>query len=72
LDLAIGMEAEVQAAWLRFPEFTLEPLVQLYRRIRAATYRYESAEGTFVTELQVNAAGFVTSYPNVWQVEAST
>ena len=66
--LAIGMEAGVQAAWLRFPEFTLELLVQLYRRISAAMYRYECAEGTFVTELQVNTAGFVTSDPHVWQV----
>ena len=72
LDLAIGQEAKVMAAWLRFPSFTLEPLDQLYRRIDAATYRYESAGGAFVTELQVNAAGFVALYPNLWQVEAST
>jgi uncharacterized protein len=71
LALAIGQEVEVQAAWLRFPSFTLEPLVQLYRRLDVATYRYESAGGRFVTELQVNAAGFVTSYPNFWQMEAS-
>jgi hypothetical protein len=68
LQLSIGQEAEVQAAWLRFPSFTLEPLVQLYRRIDDATYRYESAGGRFVTELQVNTAGFVTNYPDVWQV----
>lgn len=72
LDLAIGQEAKVRAAWLRFPSFTLEPLDQLYRRIDAATYRYESAGGVFVTELQVNAAGFAALYPNLWQVEAST
>jgi uncharacterized protein len=72
LELAIGMEAEVQAAWLRFPGFTLEPLVQLYHRMSAATYRYESAGSAFVAELQVNTTGFVTSYANVWHVEAST
>jgi len=72
LNLAIGQEAEVQAAWLRFPSFTLEPLKQLYRRIDVATYRYESAGGRFVTELQVNAAGLVTLYPNFWQVEAES
>lgn len=70
LGLAIGQEMAVRAAWLRFPSFTLEPLEQLYRRIDAATYRYESAGGRFVTELQVNAAGFVTHYPDFWQVEA--
>ncbi len=72
LNLAIGQEAKVRAAWLRFPSFDLEPLDQLYRRIDAATYHYESAGGTFSTELQVNEAGFITLYPELWQVEAST
>lgn len=70
LGLAIGQEARVQAAWLRFPSFALAPLEQRYRRIDDATYRYESAGGKFVAELRVNAAGFVTRYPNVWEVEA--
>jgi hypothetical protein len=72
LGLAIGQEAQAQAAWLRFPSFTLEPLEQLYRRIDVATYRYESAGGRFVTELQVNAAGLVIRYPNFWQVEGGS
>ncbi len=70
LDLEIGQEAEVKAAWLRFPSFTLEPLEQIYRRIDVATYRYESAGGSFVTELDVNALGFVTRYPGFWHVDA--
>jgi hypothetical protein len=69
LGLGIGQEARVKAAWLRFPEFTLEPLEQLYRRVGVATYHYESAGGRFVTELRVNAAGFVIRYPNFWQME---
>jgi hypothetical protein len=69
LDLAIGQEAQVQAAWLRFPSFALEPLDQRYRRLDAATYRYESGGGAFATELQVNEAGFITLYPNFFQVE---
>ncbi|HWO01596.1 MAG TPA: putative glycolipid-binding domain-containing protein [Blastocatellia bacterium] len=69
LDLAVGEQAEVQAAWLRFPSFTLERLEQVYRRIDAETYRYESAGGAFVTEIQVNAAGLVTRYPNFCDVE---
>jgi hypothetical protein len=72
LGLAIGHEAAVRAAWLRFPSFTLEPLEQRYRRLDAATYRYESAGGRFVTELQVNSAGFVTHYPGFWHIEASS
>ena len=71
LDLAIGQDAEVRAAWLRFPSFTLERLNQRYRRLGEATYRYESAGGSFVTELKVNSAGFVTHYPNFCEAEAT-
>ncbi len=70
LGLAVGQEAKVRAAWLRFPGFALEPLEQIYRRLDPMTYRYESAGGRFVSELQVNAAGLVTRYPNFWEVEA--
>ncbi|MGH9317067.1 MAG: putative glycolipid-binding domain-containing protein [Thermoanaerobaculia bacterium] len=69
LELPVGKEAAVRAAWLRFPSFRLEPLEQLYRRVDAATYRYESAGGKFVADLEVNAAGLVTSYPNFWRAE---
>ena len=71
LSLDIDEEAEVQAAWLRFPSFTLEPLAQRYRRLDVSTYRYESAGGTFTTELQVNPAGLVQHYPNFAHAEAS-
>jgi len=71
LGLAPGQEAGVRAAWLRFPSFTLEPLEQRYRRLDAATYRYESGGGTFVTELDVDTAGFVTRYPDFCLVEAA-
>lgn len=69
LDLAIGNEAKVRAAWLRFPSFALEPLDQLYRRSGSATYRYESAGGAFVADLEVNGAGFVVHYPGLWQAQ---
>jgi hypothetical protein len=69
LSLAIGHSAEVQAAWLRFPQFELEPLHQTYRRIGDRTYRYESAGGSFVRDLEVTDAGFVAVYPGFWSME---
>lgn len=72
LQLDAGQEAKVRAAWLRFPSFKLERLDQVYRRIDDETYRYESAGGSFVTEIKVNSAGFVTSYPNFWEAEATS
>ena len=69
LSLAVGEEADVRAAWLPFPSLVFEPLSQVYRREGERAYRYASGGGTFVRMLEVNAAGFVTSYPSLWQAE---
>ena len=63
LSLEVGESAEVRAAWLRFPSFTLEPLVQRYTRTGERAYRYESGGGSFVAHLEVDAHGFVLHYP---------
>ena len=70
LGLAVGGESEVKAAWLRFPSFRLEPLIQVYSRLDENTYRYESGGGQFMAELKVNPSGFVLDYPGFWQAEA--
>jgi hypothetical protein len=70
LNLAMGQEAPVRAAWLRFPGFTLEPLDQRYRRTTRTTYRYESAGGSFVADLEVDRDGLVTRYPGFCEVDA--
>jgi hypothetical protein len=62
----VGARVAVRAAWLRFPELTLEPLDQTYERMLESRYRYESRGGSFVAMLETNAAGFVTSYPGLW------
>jgi uncharacterized protein len=69
LGLRPGESAPVKAAWLRFPNFALEPLLQEYRRLDDRTYRYESANGTFVRDLKVDATGFVTDYPGFWRAD---
>jgi hypothetical protein len=69
LALAVGQEAEVRAAWLPFPSLRFELLPQIYRRVGPQTYRYESRGGAFVRLLEVNAAGFVTNYPDLWAEE---
>ena len=65
LELPVGSAAEVHAAWLRFPSFTLERLDQIYTRIGEHTYRYQS-DGGFTAELQVDDAGFSTFYGDIW------
>jgi uncharacterized protein len=69
LKLEVGQQAEVNAAWLRFPSFELEPLSQVYTRIDTSTYRYSSRGGEFVRDLTIDQVGFVTNYPELWQIE---
>jgi hypothetical protein len=66
LNLAIGSRAEVRAAWLRFPGFTLERLEQVYTRLAERTYRYESAGGRFVAEIEVDDIGLPVKYGDLW------
>jgi hypothetical protein len=67
LDLNVGDEALVRAAWLRFPSFTLEVLEQQYRRNSHSQYQYTS--GSFKAEINVNDAGMATEYAGVWVAE---
>lgn len=69
LNLAVGQEAPVSAAWLRFPSFELERLDQVYRRVDETTFRYESNGGSFMSELKVNEFGLVINYPDLWQID---
>ncbi len=69
LNLAVGEEALVSAAWLRFPSLKLERLDQVYQRLDEHIYRYESNNGEFSAELTVNSFGLVTSYPDLWEEE---
>ena len=67
LDLAVGARAEVTAAWVQFPDLTLERLPQTYARTAVDLYQYESAGGAFTAELSVDDAALVTRYPGLWE-----
>jgi uncharacterized protein len=71
LNLEVGARREVKAAWLRFPSFELEPLAQAYERLDDFSYRYSSQGGDFTADLTVNKVGFVTVYPQLWEVEGN-
>ena len=69
LQLDVGDEAAVRAAWLRFPVLTIEPLEQRYRRLDQCRYRYESARGAFSCDITVDSEGFVDTHGDLWTVE---
>jgi hypothetical protein len=60
LRLAVGATQKIQAAWLRFPEFTIVKAAQTYTRLDEFTYQYKS--GTFEAELTVDDDGLVAAY----------
>jgi hypothetical protein len=67
LNLAVGESRELTAAWVRFPELTVEPLAQRYTRLAERRYRYESVVSGFTAELEVDDLGLVVSYEGIWQ-----
>ena len=60
LRLGVGASQKIQAAWLRFPDFTVVKAAQTYTRLDEYTYRYKS--GTFEADLDVDDDGLVTTY----------
>jgi hypothetical protein len=64
LRLGDGQRKTIQAAWVRFPELTVEKAAQTYTRIDDFTYRY--ASGSFEADLVVDEEGVVAQYA-VWQ-----
>jgi hypothetical protein len=67
LGLSVGEASDVTAAWIRFPELRVEPLSQRYTRRTERLYGYESAGGTFASELEVDELGLIVAYPPLWQ-----
>jgi len=72
LALKVGETGKVRAAWLRFPEITLEVLDQSYTRTAEDLYRYESGGGKFRRDLKVDERGMVLEYPDLWYAETHT
>ncbi|HEY3522576.1 MAG TPA: putative glycolipid-binding domain-containing protein [Candidatus Limnocylindrales bacterium] len=64
LRTAVGASSSIKAAWVRFPELSVEKTGQTYTRIDEATWRY--ASGSFEAELVVDEDGLVASYA-VWR-----
>jgi uncharacterized protein len=66
LNLQVGSSESIIAAWVKFPELTVQPLSQRYTRLRKDTYRYQSNTG-FSAEIVVDDLGLATTYPGGWE-----
>lgn len=69
IALGVGETADVPVAWLDLPEGSLVAVPQRYERRSETTYWYESATFGYSALLEIDASGFVTSYPRLWARE---
>jgi hypothetical protein len=60
LRLAVGGSTTIKAAWVRFPELTVEKAAQTYARLDEFTYRYSSE--SYEAELVVDDESVVAQY----------
>ncbi|HSK45726.1 MAG TPA: putative glycolipid-binding domain-containing protein [Candidatus Binatia bacterium] len=73
LKLEIGQTSgEFVAAWVRFPDLTLQPLPQEYVRLADRQYSYSSRSGAFVANLLVDDDDLVLDYEGFWLRAKST
>lgn len=68
LRLEIGQSRELVAAWLRFPDLRVAPVIQRYTRTGENTYIYESVASGY-RELIVDEDGIVQTYDGEWVAE---
>ena len=70
LGLAVGTSAELTAAWVRFPDLVVQPLLQRYTRLGERTYLYESLRDgvvVFHARLEVDGTGLVERYEGLFE-----
>ena len=72
MNLAVGETAEITVAWMDLDSADLQPLPQIYERTSDLSYHYYSPQGPYRAKLELQANGFVSVYPDLWQAEPSS
>jgi hypothetical protein len=68
LGLAVGESSGLlKAAWVRFPDLTLQSLSQEYQRTSERCYWYTSGGGSFIAEVTVDKDDLVLNYQGLWR-----
>jgi hypothetical protein len=69
IDLTEGEAADVPVAWLDVSSTALTVLAQRYERRSEQTYWYQSPSAGYEGLLEVDSAGFIRRYPDLWEAE---
>jgi hypothetical protein len=67
LKLDVGQQAEIAAAWIRFPSLEIVRANQSYERLTPNTYRYRSLASGFTADIEVDGDGLPIRYQGIWE-----
>jgi uncharacterized protein len=67
LRIPVGESREIRAAWVLFPQCTVEPAQQSYERLTPTRYRYSSVASGFTAMIEIDDAGLPIDYSGIWQ-----
>jgi hypothetical protein len=70
LNLAIGGQGMTRAAWILFPDLTVQPDEQRYTRIGERIYLYQS--DTARRHIEVDDVGLTVRYEDGWDLVAES
>lgn len=67
LSLCAGQSAEIEVAYINWPDLSVRRDPQRYTRLGPDRYLFESLDGSFHREITVDSEGFVIAYPGLFQ-----
>lgn len=67
LYIPVGESREIRAAWVQFPQCTVETAQQSYERLAPTRYRYRSLASGFSAVIEVDEAGLPIDYSGIWR-----
>jgi hypothetical protein len=66
-EIPIGESRLVTVAWIHFPDLALQPNRQRYTRLGENIYLFENLESGFSSKIEVDSAGWVIKYDEIWE-----
>jgi hypothetical protein len=66
LQLAVGEAREIRVLYLDLLAGEFKPVRQKYKRLSATTYHYENVPNDFEADIEVDEAGLVVDYPQLF------
>lgn len=67
LNLEIGQSADINVLFVQCPKLTVRTALQRYERLSEFEYQFTGLESQFTAVITVDANGFVTNYPNLFE-----